>query len=510
MTIDRWIADAAAREPGRPALEFRGRIWSYAEFDARIAARAADLSARGVGRGDRVAWYGLNHPEAFVLLFAMARIGGALAPLNWRLAEPELAGILANCAPKLVVHDSHFEPDARKLAGPAALSVDAPLRDGDAPTAGFADDPVLIVHTSGSTGRPKGAVLEQSALEANAAMSVEAHGLCPDDRVLNVLPLFHVGGLNILPTPAFSIGASVELHERFDPEDMATALRTATHSVVVPTVLQALMSAKSWAGSEFSRLRALSIGSTDVPIELIEAVHACGVPVVQIYGATETAPLAIYQRVGEAFETVGSIGRAGSQCDIRLAGADGRDAADGEPGEILVKGPNVLKEYWQEPELTADALEEGWFRTGDIARRDANGLYWFVGRVEHVIISGGENIHPAEIERALRTHPEVREIAVAGRPDPEWGEVPVAVVVSDAEIGHRDVLDHLEGRIARYKRPRATLRVDSLPRNAMGKVVVEKLRELVAAGPLDISSGETDSSDGDAAARPAEAGCPGE
>lgn len=510
MTIDRWIADAAAREPERPALEFRGRIWSYAEFDARIAARAADLSARGVGRGDRVAWYGLNHPEVFALLFALARIGGALAPLNWRLAEPELAGILANCAPKLVVHDSRFETEARKLSGPAALPVDAPLLEGDAPRTGIADDPVLIVHTSGSTGRPKGAVLAQSALAANAAMSVDAHGLGPEDRVLNVLPLFHVGGLNILPTPAFSIAASVELHERFDPEDMAAALRTATHSVVVPTVLQALLSTQSWAEGEFPRLRALSIGSTDVPLELIEAVHARGVPMIQIYGATETAPLAIYQRVGEAFETAGSIGRAGSNCDIRLAGADGRDVADGEPGEILVKGPNVLKEYWQEPELTAGALEDGWFRTGDIARRDANGLYWFAGRVEHVIISGGENIHPAELERALRTHPAIREVAVAGRPDPEWGEVPVAVVVSDSEIGHRDVLCHLEGRIARYKRPRATFRVDSLPRNAMGKVVVEKLRELVAAGPLDFSSGETDSADGEAAGCAAEAGRPGE
>lgn len=485
MTIDRWIAAAAARWPEKPALEFEGETWSYRDFAARIAARAGELGACGVGPRDRVAWYGLNHPEVFTLLFACARIGAILVPLNWRLAEVEIAGILADAAPKIVVHDSTFAEAAARLPGahllrPAGVLGTPPASVEDAHRADETA-PLLLVYTSGSTGRPKGAVLTQAALIANAAMSVEAHDLTPNDRVLNVLPLFHVGGLNILPTPAFSIGATVVLHARFDPEATAEALQHVTHAITVPTVLQAVLATDAWANGDYAKLKALSIGSTDVPIPLIEAVHARGIPVLQIYGATETAPLAIYQRIGEAFETVGSIGRAGSGCAVRLVGPDGQDVPEGHPGEIRVKGPNILQRYWNDPDLTAQALQDGWFRTGDVARRDANGLYWFVDRIKHVIISGGENIYPAELERVLRDHPAIREVAVVGRPDPKWGEVPVAVVVSDAAIAQPDVADYLQGRIARYKHARDTVRVDALPRNAMGKVVAEEVRALIGA-----------------------------
>ena len=484
MTIDRWVDKAAARTPEKPALVSEDGGMTYAEFALRIDDRARGLAACGISRGDRVAWYGLNHPEVFVLLFACARLGAILVPINWRLAQEEITEIIADCQPRLTIHDGHFReqavalPDVRVAAVDTGFPAEPPARSSVQPWEAVEDDPLLLVFTSGSTGRPKGVTLTQSALSCNAEMSIEAHRLGPDARVLNVLPLFHVGGLNILPTPAFSVGATVMLHERFDPDAACAALQEATHAITVPTVLQAIIDSDGWKRADLSSLLSISIGSTDVPVSLIQEVQSRGVPITQIYGATETSPLAIYQQVDEAFESTGSIGRAGSKCEIRIV-RDGQDADDGEPGEIWVKGRNVTKEYWRNPELTAAAFEDGWFRTGDVARRDENGFYWFVDRIKHVIISGGENIYPAEIERILRDVPGVAEVSVVGRHDPKWGETPVAVVVSEGGVSADDVLGALHGRIARYKHPKAVVFVDALPRNAMGKVVTAELRALV-------------------------------
>ena len=480
MTVDRWIFDAAARTPGKSALEFSGKTLTYSDMAAEIQARAKALAAAGVERGDRVAWYGLNHPEVFVLLFACARIGAMLVPVNWRLSDCEIAEIITNCEPKLVVHDRNMQVRARALPRVRAVAFDEPFPCGPDGKVGKADedDPLLLVFTSGSTGHPKGVVLTQKALACNAAMSVEAHHLTPADRVLNVLPLFHVGGLNILPTPAFSIGAIVVLHERFVPDAACAALQEVTHAITVPTVLKAIIESPGWETADLSSLRTVSIGSTDVPVPLIRTVQARGIPVQQIYGATETCPLTIYQSADEAIATTGSIGRVGSRCEVRLV-RDCVDVPEGEPGEIWVKGDNVLREYWRDPELTAKTLKGGWFRTGDIARRDGNGLHWFTDRIRNVVISGGENIYPAEIERILREVPGIVEVAVVGRSDPKWGEVPVAVVVASDGMAANMVLEPLQGRLARYKHPKDVVFVDALPRNAMGKVVVDDVRTLL-------------------------------
>ena len=488
MTIDRWIVDAKARTPERPALISPGKCLTYSEMATEVDARSTALAAAGVGHGDRVAWYGLNNPEVLVLLFACARLGAILVPLNWRLTDNEVAAIVSQCQPRLVIHDRHFGDRARKLPDSPAVSMDQPLPSGTPARSHAAseEDPLLLVYTSGSTGNPKGVVLTQRALVCNAAMSVEAHGLRSEDRVFNVLPLFHVGGLNILSTPALSIGAAVVLQERFDPDAACATFEEVTHAITVPTILKAIIGSKGWSGADLRGLRAVSIGSADVPASLIETMHARGVPVIQIYGATETCPLAIYQSAGEAVETVGSIGRAGSGCAIRLV-RDGADVPDGEPGEIWVRGDNVLREYWQNPELTAEQLQDGWFRTGDIAKRDGNGLYWFVDRIKHVIISGGENVYPAEIERRLAEVPGIVEAAVVGCPDPKWGETPVAVVVARGTPSEEAVLAPLRSRLARYKMPSAVVFAEALPRNAMGKVVIAEVRAMAANREPDLS-----------------------
>ena len=478
MTIDQWIVEASTSTPEKPAIIGDNYTLSYDEFHQAITEVANGLSSRGIHHGDRVAWYGLNQPDVFILLFACARLGAIFVPLNWRLADAEIKEIIADCTPKVIVHDHHFDEKANLLSSPLISTLDTLKNDQKHSLQTVStEDSLLLVYTSGSTGRPKGVVLAQEALIANAEMSVDAHQMKSSDKVLNVLPLFHVGGLNILPTPAFSIGATVVLHEGFDPERAITALADANLMIVVPTVLQVMISHTAWASADLTTLRAFSIGSTDVPVALIEAVHAQGKPVIQIYGATETSPFAIYQSIDEAFSSIGSIGRAGHSCEISLQDTDGNILGDHQVGEICVRGRNILSQYWKDPELTENSIQDGWFHTGDMAQKDEDGLYWFADRIKHIIISGGENIYPAEVERVLRTCPGIVEVAVVGKPDQRWGEVPVAIVKSDSKLTEDKIINFMQNKVARYKQPRSVVFMDELPKNAMNKIVVEEIKK---------------------------------
>jgi fatty-acyl-CoA synthase len=488
--ISRWIERHAGFQPEKVALRFQGKEISYAALAARIDAAAAALTVHfGLQRGERIAWLGYNAPEMIVLLFAAARAGLIFVPLNWRLAAPEHKHILADCGASLLFVGREFAANAQ-----AALPEDCKLVDAtelaqlitDPIVASFhPGDPsqaVLIVYTSGTTGTPKGAVLTQEALLWNALNSVHMHGMRADDHVLTVLPMFHVGGLNIQTTPALYCGATVTLHPRFEPSTtlQAFAADRPTLTVQVPPTMQALIANPGWAAADLSSLRAVATGSTDVPVPLIEMFHARKVPVIQIYGSTETGPVAVYQRPQDAFATVGSIGRRGLHTDIRLVDEDGRGMPRGKAGEILVRGAHVASGYWNAQEATAQAFREGWFHSGDIAIEDENGWFWFKDRIKNVIISGGENIYPAELERVLREVPGLVEAAVVARADPKWGAVPVAVCVRSRpdRPDRATVLAAFEGRLARFKHPKDVLFADSLPRNAMGKVKLEEVSAL--------------------------------
>lgn len=490
MAIWRWIERHAEHTPARTALRFGEEAISYAELARRVAARAAALAAHGVGRGDRVAFLGHNHPAQIELLFACARLGAVQVPLNWRLAPPEHRFILEDSGSAVLAATRDFAVAAASVAPPGCAVMDAeeapdgvPAADG-APASGGEEDPILLVYTSGTTGRPKGAVLDQRALLFNALNSLHMHGLTASDRVLTVLPMFHVGGLNIQTTPALYAGAEVVLHPRFDPAAFfgACERERPSLSLVVPAVMQALVAHPGWGAADLSSLRAVGAGSSDVPLPLIEAFHARGVPVQQVYGATETCPIAIYQTREDALAAPGSIGRPALHAECRVVDAAGAPLPPGATGEIQVRGPSVLRGYWRAPEATAAALrEDGWFATGDVGLVDEAGRWWFTDRLKHVIISGGENVYPAEVERVLRAVPGVAEGAICGRPDPRWGEVPVAVVVPGPGFDKALVLRHFEGQLARFKHPRDVVAVEALPRTALGKVQMEALRALVAA-----------------------------
>lgn len=312
------------------------------------------------------------------------------------------------------------------------------------------------------------------------------HAMTPDDHVLTVLPFFHVGGLNIQTTPALHLGATVTIHGRFDPAATLAAIACVrpTLTVLVPSTIELLRQHPAWQATDLSCLRAMTTGSSVVPQELIDAFASRGVPVLQVYGATETCPIAIYTRLGGDLTRPGSTGLPGLLCEARVVDADGNDVPANVPGEILIRGDNVLTEYWGNEAATANALRDGWYWTGDIAQRDAHGCFSVLERKRNVIISGGENVYPAEIERVLHQHPAVLEAAAIGVPDPTWQEVPLAFVVlrAGASTTMAELHGHLAAHLARFKVPRNVIVVSELPRNALGKVQHFRLREISRPG----------------------------
>jgi fatty-acyl-CoA synthase len=503
MDLSQWIEQHASRAPERPALRFEGNEVSYGELASQIGRIAAALATHGVERGERVAWLGLNSPAMLATLFACARVGAIFMPLNWRLAAPEHREMLQACPPALLIVEQLFADTtaAQQVAPASATSIclgspvpadwvgwDAFIRGGAgrtaAPAANPPHAPVLLCYTSGSTGRPKGALLTQEALACNADNSIDMHGMREDDRVLTTLPLFHVGGLNIQTLPALQVGCTVSLHAKFDPDATFDAIEREriTLTVLVPAQLDALLAHPRWPAADLSSLRMITTGSTQVPMRIIRAVHARGVPLVQVWGATETAPVAACLHADEAMRKEGSTGRAARHCELRIAGFGGEELPAGAPGEVWVRGANVMSGYWDDPEASAKALAGGWFHSGDLGHLDEEGFLTIDGRLKDMIISGGENVSPAEVEAVLLDCPEIAEAAVVGRPDARWGEVVVAVVAPKpgATLQRDRILGLFDGRLARFKHPKDLFVVEALPRTALGKVRKEDVRQLVA------------------------------
>ena len=503
FTLDRWI-EPYATDSGRIAFVIPAGPVDYPRLARGVQATAQSLAESGVTNGDRVVFCGLNRVEQFELLFACARLRAVLVPINNRLTAHEVAVQLADCEPSLLVATDGF---ASLLAGAATeVGLDAPVRDLDrdpvtlppgsswdssplALSEARPDDAVLMVYTSGTTGQPKGAMLSQRAVAYTVANSLDHQGIEPDDVILSVLPAFHVGGINIQVMPALAVGATVVLPPRFDPAATLAdiAEHRPTHTVFVPAVLDAVAAQEQFASTDLSCLVGINSGSSVVPRASMAPWFARGVPVGQVYGTTETGPTSVVLRFDEAEAHQGSAGRPARHSEVRIAGASG--AVEAAPvdmaGEILLRGPNLFNGYWRNPSATAEAFDNGWYRTGDVGHLDAEGFLHVHDRVRDLYITGGENVYPAEVEAVLVEHPGVAEVAVVGRPDRRWGEIGVAVVVPAAG-GQTPTVDELrswcEGRLARFKQPRELVLVESLPRTALGKVRKHVVRDLLDEG----------------------------
>lgn len=427
---------------------------------AQADAAEARLRAVGVQPGAIVAWLGHNSWCELATLVACARLGAVLLPLNWRLTAAELAAICRHAGAGHLLGTPELQPLAAQVLQQYSPEPGA--------AAGVQDGDLLLVYTSGTTGQPKGAMHTAAGLQANAVAAIAAQGLTAATRTLSVLPLFHVGGLCIQTLPTLAAGGQVLLHPRFEPDAWfdAVAQWRPTTSLLVPAVLRALIEHPRWAAADLSSLVYVTTGSQIVPRPLIDAFHARGIPVAQVYGATETGPVSIVLRPDEALARADSAGLPAIGVQVRLA----------DDGEVLLKAANLMRGYHRSAEPSFDA--DGWYHTGDLARRVDGDRFEIVGRSKELIISGGENIHPAEIENLAAAWPGVAEAAVVGLPDPRWGEVPVLVLVPQpgAQVDVDALRAHFDQRLARFKHPRRIVVREQVPRTALGKVQKAALR----------------------------------
>jgi fatty-acyl-CoA synthase len=493
-----WPSRRARKTPRRTALVHGEHTLTYGELAERVNRLAHGLRSLGVRRGDRVAYLGPNHPSFLETLFATGALGAVFVPLNTRLTAREIAYQLADSGASVLVHGAGHAALVDEI-GPGTggvrsrVAVDGPGGD----THGYErlvaesaaepidervtlDDLCMIMYTSGTTGRPKGAMLTHGNLTWNAVNVLVDHDLIADEVALVSAPLFHTAGLNMLTLPVLLKGGRCVLTGGFDVD--ATFDLIARHRVTfmfgVPAMFQQVARSPRWAEADLSSLRILTCGGAPVPPALIAAYGERGLTFLQGYGMTEASPGVLFLDAGHAVSKAGSAGVQHFFSDVRVVDDALRDVAPGETGEVIVRGPHVFRGYWGLPEESAAAFTDGWFRSGDAARADEDGYVTIVDRIKDMIISGGENVYPAEVEHAVLDHPDVLECAVIGIPDEKWGEAGRAVVVPRPGSGltAEAVLAHLDGRLARYKVPKSVVFTDRLPRNAAGKLLKRPLR----------------------------------
>ena len=502
------MARRARRTPDRVAVIHAGDRLTYAQVHDRVTRLAHGLRGLGIGRGDRVAYLGPNHPALLETLFAAGTLGAILVPLNTRLAAPELARHLADSGSRALIYGagradmvaalrdgappaSPFTADVIALGEPAggelgyaALLAAGPATDLDEQVG--LDDPCLIMYTSGTTGGSKGATLSHGNITWNALNVVVDADFRQDEIALVVAPLFHTAALNMLCLPTLLKGGAVLIEPGFEPGRALEVIEShrVTSLFGVPAVYDAMAAHPRWPDADLSSLRMLLCGGAPVPEATIRGYTSRGLTFIQGYGMTETSPGALLLDAAHVESKAGSAGVPHFFTDVQVVRPDLTIAPRGETGEIVVAGPNVMQGYWNQPEATARAMLAGgddgtWLRSGDAGTTDADGYVFVVDRIKDMIISGGENVYPAEVENVLREHPAVADCGVIGVPDARWGEVGRAVVVlrPGAEATEEDMLSFLDGKIARFKIPKSVRFTGELPRTGTGKILKKRLRE---------------------------------
>lgn len=487
LTLHDWLSRRAETHPAHPALLAEEATWTFAELAERVMGAAGVLAALGVGAGDRVALLARNGPAFVATVHALGRLGAVLVPLNARLTADELAWQLSDCGASLLLHDAAHAvaaeqagaglPDARRHElgplGPVGPTITPPQH------AGIALDAIQsIIYTSGTTGRPKGALLTWGNHWWSAVGSALQLGHDPRDRWLAPLPFFHVGGLAILMRSVI-YGIPVIVHDRFDPARANQAIdeEGATIVSVVATMLQRMLDARGDRPYP-ATFRCMLLGGGPAPRPLLERCAQLGVPVSQTYGLTEASSQVATLPPHDALRKLGSAGMPLLPTEVRIE-QDDTPVAPGEVGEIVVRGPSLTPGYLDRPDATARAWRGGWFHTGDLGKLDDEGYLYVLDRRDDLIVSGGENVYPAEVEAILLAHPAVADVGVVGVPHPDWGQVPVAVVQrrADMPVTTEELIAHCAAHLARYKVPAAIHWQETLPRNAAGKLLRRVLRE---------------------------------
>lgn len=510
MYVRDWMARRALLTPHKPAIiDFNtGSTLTYNQLNERATRLANYLRERaGVRSGDRIAVMAMNRAEVLEALFAAAKLTAILVPLNYRLTQPELQYILEDCEPRALLFENEFRGVVRLLARQVAidhfitldetgdgaadyLSYDRALASStDAPVEVERFDgemPAIIIYTSGTTGRPKGALLSHRMLMWNSINTNIGWDLVSSDVTTVHAPLFHTGGLNVLTLPLMHIGGTVVILRKFDPAETLEAIEKHRCTIFfgVPTMFQMMMDSPRFQEIDFSSMRFLISGGAPCPVPLIEAYQRRGVAFTQGFGLTEVGPNCFRLGLEDAVSKAGSIGFPSFHSEARIVDDEGRAVPRGAVGELLLKGQHVCSGYWRNSEATSAAISGGWFYTGDLARQDEEGYYYIVGRAKDMIISGGENIYPAEVESVLHGHPAIASAALIGISDDKWGEMPVAVIIprTDRVLTPDEVIEFCSGKLARYKIPKQVYFVTEFPLSASGKVVKRILKEEIEVG----------------------------
>ena len=505
MTADvNWfavLAHHAERTPDKAMTVFGGATTSYGEMARRVAALAAGLAGRGVGRGDVVGLLSYNCPEFLETLFAANFLGAVAMPINWRLAAPEVRYILEHSQARALVCDESLVALAAEATdgmedtlvraciastAPDGWTTLADLR-GDptavAPVATEGDDVHRLMYTSGTTGRPKGVMLTHANLAWKNLAHLVEFGFTSADLGLACGPLYHVGALDLTTTTLVAAGATVIIHRAFDAAAVVDELERSRVTTVwlAPAMVNAILALPDIEQRDLSSVRVVINGGEKMPIPLIQRIQRTfpSAWFADAYGLTETVSGDTFLDRDSIITKLGSVGRPCLHLELDIWDDDGRPVGPGEPGEIVMRGPKVFKGYWRDPEATATAFAGGWFHTGDVGLRDDDGYLFIVDRLKDMIVSGGENIAGSEVERVLYEHDAVLEAAVVGRPHERWGEVPVAFVVLrlGASASAEELIERCGTQLARFKVPKDITFVDELPRNPSGKVLKRELRE---------------------------------
>ncbi|MCK2244266.1 long-chain fatty acid--CoA ligase [Crossiella sp. S99.2] len=477
--------------PQAVAVRHEDRELSYAELSRRVTGLAHGLSAAGVRFGDRVAYLGPNHPAYLELLFACGLLGAVFVPLNFRLAAPEIDHALTDSGAAMLVHTPAHAGTVAALAEhpglrliPVAEEYERLLSTAaeppDIPVS--LDDTCLIMYTSGSTGRPKGAQLTHGNLTWNSVNVLVETDLAGDERALIAAPLFHTAALGMICLPTLLKGGTVVLHSAFDPGAALDTIERERITLMfgVPTMFAAMAAHPCWPAADLASLRTLLCGGAPVPTAIIQRYLDRGIGFAQGYGMTETSPGALLLDPARAQDKIGSAGVPSFFTDVRVVDPGGHPVPPGIRGEVIVSGPNVMRGYWRQPGETAAAVRAGWFHSGDIATVDEDGYVYLVDRLKDMIISGGENIYPAEVEEAIHAFPGVQACAVIGVPDEKWGEVGKAIVLPEpgAQVRELELLAFLRTRLAAYKVPKSVRLVSTLPTSGSGKILKPEVRKL--------------------------------
>lgn len=478
-----WLEGRRRLSPDRIAVVDgeTGRRWSYDLLYRRSVRVARTLSAMGISRGDRVAFLSPNDASVFAVIFACERLGAVFVPLNWRLSPRELNGILEDAKPKVLAFHRRMEHLAAELSAPAVvpyerLDPDFPPEpeEGEAADYPSLSAPAMILYTGGTTGKPKGVVLTHGSIFWNSVNTILSWQLTAKDRALSCLPMFHTGGLNALSIPVLHAGGTLVIIDRFDPDKVMDVIERegCTIALMVPTMYHQIIRSPRFADKSFPTMREFLSGGAPCPREVYQSFAAKGLPFREGYGLTEAGPNNFVTDPSTARRKPGTVGKPMIYNQVRIVSEDGTDAPTGSVGEIWLRGGHLFDRYWNNSGATAEALVDGWLKTGDLGMRDEEGDHYIVGRKKEMIVTGGENVYPAEVEQLIADHPEVEQAVVVGAPDSKWGEAVVAVVVpkEGSRLTDEGLRSHLRGKLASYKIPKSFRFIGELPKTPVGKI----------------------------------------